>query len=100
MANENTVKEAIRARYRSTYEWNAKNLMPRRNKISRGLYAGGIFSMIGGALGVVAGGILASLSLPFVLPALIGGGAVFFLVSWDIAPAICSTRGFRNSAMN
>lgn len=79
MASESTVMNEIRTHYRSAYEEKAEKLLPWRNKICRGLHKGGTFSMIGGALSMVSAGAMACFSAPFVLPVLIGGGALFYL---------------------
>ena len=79
MANQFTVRDEIRAHYRGTYEGKAEKLMPWRNKLSRRLHKGGIFSMISGPLGMIAAGVMACFSAPFVLPVLIGGAALFGL---------------------
>ena len=79
MATQYTVKDEIRAHFRGTYEGKAQTLLPWRNTITRGLRKGGIFSMVSGPLGLMAAGVMAIASAPFVLPVLIGGGALFGL---------------------
>lgn len=76
MVDQYTVEQGIRSHYRRTYEGKAEKVLPWRTKFSRGLFAGGIFTLIGGGLGMAAAGVMAFFSLPFVLPVLIGSAAL------------------------